>query len=89
MIVNNLALQIKKVVFSAKPYTLAELIRFPRSRTSAQLGKNFTTQTKYGRRSFMNHGINIYNILPDYLKQVDIKQYKKAAKKFKIEYKPD
>ena len=89
MIVNYAALQIKKVVFTGKPSTLAELIRFPRSRTNAQLGKNFDIQTKHGRKSFMNHAINIYNILPDYLKQVDVKHYKKAAKKFKIEYKPD
>ena len=88
-LIKNTAILMKKIIHDKRPAQLCNYIRFQRTRESAKLGKNFEVNTKYGKKTFSNHSINIYNILPDYMKQQSVEDFKKTIKTFRIEYKPD
>ena len=88
-LIKNTAILMKKNIHDKRPAQLCNYIRFQRTRESAKLGKNFEVNTKYGKKTFSNHSINIYNILPDYMKQQSVEDFKKTIKTFRIEYKPD
>ena len=64
-------------------------IRMPRSRAGAQIGRNFSVNTKYARKSSIHQAINVFNVIPEQLKIQDKNDFKKMLKKVYIDYKPD
>ena len=89
MITKQTAFIMKKILSNHKPKQLFEQVRQPRTRTKAKLGKMFKTQTKTGKKTFLNHGIEVYNCLPDELKEMSVKQFKRKLKKTYIHYIPE
>ena len=88
-VIKQAASLMKQIIYNKKPTQLLEYMKLPRTRPTAQIGKRFSVITKTSRKQFLNHGINIYNMLPDQLKNVNFKDYKKSIKNFHIDYKPD
>ena len=80
---------ITNIIRDRKPEQILEYVRLPMFRQNANIGKNFSINTKPARKHFLNHGVNIYNILPDVLKNQNKKEFKKNIKKYTINYKPD
>ena len=89
MIIKETAIMMHKILTKQKPEQIFSYIRPPRTRARAKLGKNFETKTKICKRTFINQGIQVYNSLPENLKALNLKQFKREIKKSYIHYIPE
>ena len=85
----NTAKFARNVIFNRRPKQILKHFRLPRTRNTAKIGKHFTINTKYAKKSILNHSVDAYNALPDQLKIQDTKEFNKMLKKLKLMFKPD
>ena len=77
------------MIFSGKPKQILKYIRLPRFRNTAEIGKNFTINTKYAKKSVLNHSVDAYYAIPELLKIQYTHEFNKMQKKHKFVFKPD
>ena len=81
------AIHIHKIIKTGRPYNVKGLIRQPRTRTSAKLYPKYFSNTKILDKNIYIRGIKVYNSLPDELKNMEPKQFKKRIKSHYIDIK--
>ena len=88
MIIKSSATNIHQIVSTRRPEKVIDLIKMPRTRTKAKMTTKHRPRTKIYPRTTISAGIDLYNQLPDELKSLDDKEFKRRIKKMTLSYLP-
>ena len=69
-----------KMILTMKPKKLISLIRFPKLRRNPKFTLKYNPKTEKFKRNMIYESLRIYNELPQDMKKMSMKQFKKAMK---------